>query len=1080
LTSGAAGFTIDIGDGNGYQNPESVITSGSNVIVTASGGSPSYTLSILEREKYVAVKLLDAEGVSEDDGSALQLSIKRDGDLGLKTFDDLVTIGGNSVYTRIDWEYAWHERFTGSRGGIAIYDGSLSGSNLDLALADIWSTESEYDMPRPAGQTSWTSTDVLNWVDEFATKFANQTKAAVQATTEEELYTMTDEYVIPNGFKRVYLHCATWRGQYYLVDQSIDDVNTNVFPAGQSDLKAYGDYLHAHGIQLHLHNLALSIGREDPEYIVGTVDRRLANWGSGTLASGITSSSSTIQFTPDSGVVYPPTLCWNVDWSLYIRIDEELIQLTDIDTSGSVWVGTVSQRGFVGTDPASHEADAEVVGIWCPNGKTFIPADDLEQPDSLTDEMAQKYASLINYAGLDQIHFDGMRFHDFKPWTAREMASHVYSLVNRPATSSQVGSVIDANFEYEFSQNRDNETILYTEIFVDLRDELDATDECTDLAMNWLGANFIAQEPMLEARGVVMGRSGSANGLTVDLMKNHGFAAKTLLLFQHWKAIAPVFTDADRAYVSAVMEESDTSHLVSEDVLVLERNDSNQFVFTPNRVLGRAEDDPFGIIQEKGTVWRRQIIDVGDTLSDLYNPYAEQELTFFIRNRYDTDTVWTNPFINITDSGSITITGSISPGESLEYTGGDTAHVLDKNMNVIAALPVESSSFTVPTGYVSIRVEGTGSASLDIQFITKGTPYVLEANDSLPQTYSVLVDKGRGSGDYSEGTAVEINANIPSGAVFEKWTGDVATIDNVYNSTTTLTVPSDSIEVAAQYFVSENVSLGQSASQSSTNYDGVASLAVDGNTDGAYNHDSVTHTDEELNPWWEVDLGDNYTIGEIWVWNRTDTSSMGRLTNFTVSVVNSSGDTTWSETVNDYPDPSVTLDAKGASGSVVRVQINGVGIINLAEVEVYTGLSTLTAADAYPVWIAGYGLSGVDSLLLADSENGGIGDGYNNLAEFALGMNPTVSDAGSRETVGAVTLGGTNWFEYVHYRRSDYLEQGLNYLLIDSTNLVHSTTHTNAQDQILFGDAVGGYAPVTNRYRIDDHVKFIRINIQQD
>jgi hypothetical protein len=147
---------------------------------------------------------------------------------------------------------------------------------------------------------------------------------------------------------------------------------------------------------------------------------------------------------------------------------------------------------------------------------------------------------------------------------------------------------------------------------------------------------------------------------------------------------------------------------------------------------------------------------------------------------------------------------------------------------------------------------------------------------------------------------------------------------------------------------------------------------------------------------------------------------------------------------------------------------------------VYTGLSTLTAAEAYRVWMAGYGLSGGYSLLLADSENGGIGDGYNNLAEFALGMNPTVSDAGSRETVGAVTLGGTNWFEYVHYRRSDYLEQGLNYLLIDSTNLVHSTTHTNAQDQILFGDAVGGYAPVTNRYRIDDHVKFIRINIQQD
>jgi hypothetical protein len=936
-------------------------------------------------------------------------------------------------------------------------------------------------MPRPADQTSWTSTDVLNWVDDFATKFSNQTKAAIQATTEEELYAMTDDYVIPNGFKRVYLHCNTWRGQYFLIDQSLDDVNTNVFPAGKSDLKAYGDYLHAHGIQLHLHNLGLAVGREDPDYIVGTVDRRLASWGSGTLASGITSSSSTIQFIPDSGVVYPPTNAWEVDWSLYIRIDEEIIQLTNIDTSGSVWEGTVSQRGYVGTDSASHGATAEVVGIWCPYGKMFIPGDDVDQPNSLTDELAQKYASLINYAGLDQIHFDGIRMHDIKPWVSREMASRVYSLVNRPATSSRVGTTIAANFEYAFSQNRDNKTILYREIGIGLRDELDATDDYQDLAINWLGVHFQPQDDiMADVRGVVMTRPASSMGLTVDLMKNHGFAAKTLLLFQHWRTIAPVLHDDDVAYISDVMEEADGAHYESEDVLVLDRNDSNQFVFTPHRVLGRPEDEPFQIHQEYGTVWRKQVINAGDTLSSLYNPHAQQELTFFIRNRYDANAVWTNPSISIVGSGSMTITGSVYPGESLEFTGGDTANVLDKNMNIIDTLSVQKSSFIVPTGNVSIRVEGSGNAALDVQFITKGTPYVLKANDSLPQTYSVLVNKGRGSGNYSAGTVVEINANPPSGAVFDHWTGDVAYIDNINHSSATLTVPGDSIEVVAQYFRSENVALHKSASQSSTDYGGEASLAVDGNTDGAYNHDSVTHTDSELNPWWEVDLEDSYDISEIWIYNRTDASSKARLSNFTVSILNSSGDTNWSQTVSDYPDPFVTLDVNGVSGSKVRVQINGVGIINLAEVEVYNGLFTPTAPDAYPVWIAGYGLTGEAALTDADMENGGLGDGYNNLAEYALGMNPVISDGGSRETVGTMAMGGTNWFEYVHYRRSDYLEQGLSYLLIDSTNLVESTTHTNAQDQILVGTEVDGFEPVTNRYRINDPVKFIRINIQQD
>jgi hypothetical protein len=138
------------------------------------------------------------------------------------------------------------------------------------------------------------------------------------------------------------------------------------------------------------------------------------------------------------------------------------------------------------------------------------------------------------------------------------------------------------------------------------------------------------------------------------------------------------------------------------------------------------------------------------------------------------------------------------------------------------------------------------------------------------------------------------------------------------------------------------------------------------------------------------------------------------------------------------------------------------------------------SADGYATWASGYGLADDDALLTADIENGGIGDGYDNLAEFALGMNPTNSDAGSMESVGTVDDGGTNWFEYVHYRRSDYAELGLNYLLIDSTNLVTSVASTNAQDQILVGAAVDSYEPVTNRYVAEGPAKFFQLKIQQD
>ncbi|VGO19744.1 hypothetical protein [Pontiella sulfatireligans] len=137
-------------------------------------------------------------------------------------------------------------------------------------------------------------------------------------------------------------------------------------------------------------------------------------------------------------------------------------------------------------------------------------------------------------------------------------------------------------------------------------------------------------------------------------------------------------------------------------------------------------------------------------------------------------------------------------------------------------------------------------------------------------------------------------------------------------------------------------------------------------------------------------------------------------------------------------------------------------------------------ASSYSTWASDYGLTGDNALSTADTENGGIGDGYDNLAEYALGMNPTNSDAGSNEFVGTAVDGGTNYFEYVHSRRTDYGAQGLSYLLIDSTNLVNSSSSTNAQDQVLVGPAVDGYEPVTNRYLTDDPVKYIKLEIQKD
>ncbi|WP_221409509.1 galactose-binding domain-containing protein [Marinoscillum furvescens] len=141
-----------------------------------------------------------------------------------------------------------------------------------------------------------------------------------------------------------------------------------------------------------------------------------------------------------------------------------------------------------------------------------------------------------------------------------------------------------------------------------------------------------------------------------------------------------------------------------------------------------------------------------------------------------------------------------------------------------------------------------------------------------------------------------------------------------------------------------NIALFGMASQSSTGYGGVANRAIDGDTNGKWSGNSVTHTNNEANPWWEVALDTVYSIGDINIFNRTDGCCKARLTNFTVSVING-GSTTFSQSYTSYPDPSITVDAGGAIGDVVRVQLDDTNPLSLAEVQVFESVNTITVQE---------------------------------------------------------------------------------------------------------------------------------------
>ncbi|WP_372757722.1 T9SS type A sorting domain-containing protein [Mariniflexile sp.] len=138
---------------------------------------------------------------------------------------------------------------------------------------------------------------------------------------------------------------------------------------------------------------------------------------------------------------------------------------------------------------------------------------------------------------------------------------------------------------------------------------------------------------------------------------------------------------------------------------------------------------------------------------------------------------------------------------------------------------------------------------------------------------------------------------------------------------------------------SPNLALTGAAIQSSTAYGGMGSRAIDGDTNGNFNANSVTHTAVEEGSWWQVNLSSEQPIGDIVIFNRTGSQSyIDRLADFAVYVYDANGAETFLKTFsNDPPNPSKTIDAGGALGKTIKiVQLNDSNALSLAEVQVFS------------------------------------------------------------------------------------------------------------------------------------------------
>ena len=178
-----------------------------------------------------------------------------------------------------------------------------------------------------------------------------------------------------------------------------------------------------------------------------------------------------------------------------------------------------------------------------------------------------------------------------------------------------------------------------------------------------------------------------------------------------------------------------------------------------------------------------------------------------------------------------------------------------------------------------------------------------------------------------------------------------------------------------------NLALGRVAISSSLGWAGAASRAVDGNIDGNYANNSVTHTLLDEQAWWQVDLGQTGAIQSVEIHNRSDCCT-DRLADFYVLV--SSADMSGRTLTQLLADPSVArvrvISLNGlasvtlplvAQGRYVKVQLAGTNYLTLAEVRVMGAAASLVnLAQGQPASSSSVGWGGAAARAVDGNSDG--------------------------------------------------------------------------------------------------------------
>ncbi|MGY6743725.1 MAG: hypothetical protein ACXIUQ_13380 [Cecembia sp.] len=261
-------------------------------------------------------------------------------------------------------------------GGIIGSKIALFGCAVEEALEHIGKIEVEEGLPHPQLNGLWA-------------------KLSKEAAAAYLIYDFTEAnidqaiaYTLKAGLKYLY-HSDPFKNWGHF------DLKESDFPNGWDGLKACVEKAAQAGIHVGVHTLSNFITTNDP-YVTPVPDPRLGIVGYGFLEASIDGVETEIPITA------PEFFDQFKNNSLKtVMIGSELIRYGSV-SSEAPWKLLDCERGAWGTQKSSHEVGAQISKLADHAYKVFL------SNTELSIEIAQTLSDLYNHAGLRQISFDGL------------------------------------------------------------------------------------------------------------------------------------------------------------------------------------------------------------------------------------------------------------------------------------------------------------------------------------------------------------------------------------------------------------------------------------------------------------------------------------------------------------------------------------------------------------------------------------------------------------------------------------------------------------------------------------------------